>query len=102
MQLIYFETIRDSHDNDDLHATAVADMRVLAEETDGFVQWRDRDEGLTYWGVVIFENEEAAVRWSTHPDHARIHNLAEGGLYATIRTIAFDSVRDKSYRDGGD
>ena len=101
MQLIYFETTRNSHDKDDVHALCVAEMRALAESVDGFALWRDRDEGLNYWGVVMFESEEAAMRWKTHPDHARIHNLSEDGLYQSFKTMAFDSVRQNAFSAEG-
>ena len=97
MQLVYFETTRPDHDQDDVHHSVVADMRVLAESLDGFVLWRDRNEGLLYWGIVIFEREEGAIAWRDHPDHARIHRQSRGKLYSAFKTNAFDSVRSNSF-----
>lgn len=100
MQLVYFETTRPNHDQDDVHAKVVREMRALAESIEGFVFWRDADEDLTYWGVVVFETEAGALAWRDHPDHARIHQQSRGQLYSAFRTLAFDSVRENSFGDG--
>jgi len=97
MQLVYFETTRADHDQDDVHEKVTADMKVLAESTAGFVLWRDVNEGLLYWGVVVFETEAGAIAWRDHPDHARIHQQARGKLYSSFKTQAYDSVRSNSY-----
>jgi heme-degrading monooxygenase HmoA len=100
MQLVYFETTRPDHDRDELHRQVVAEMRALAESLNGFVMWRDVDEGLFYWGVVMFETDAGAIAWRDHPDHARIHQHSRGRLYSAFTTHAFDSVRSNHY-DGG-
>lgn len=97
MQLVYFETTRASHDQDDVHFKVTADMKVLAESIDGFVLYRDVNEGLVYWGVVVFETEAGAIAWRDHPDHARIHQQSRGKLYTTFKVQAYDSVRSNSY-----
>ena len=97
MQLVYFETTRPDHDQDDVHAKVTADMKVLAESIEGFVMWRDVNEGLKYWGVVVFETEAGAIAWRDHPDHAQIHKQARGKLYVAFKTQAYDSVRSHSY-----
>lgn len=99
MQLVYFETKRSDHRQDEVHRRVVAEMRALAESIDGFVLWRDRDEDLDYWGVVIFETETGALRWRDHPDHARIHEQARGRLYSSFRTLAFDRVRENRFAE---
>lgn len=97
MQIVYFETHRDDHRGDDLHAEVVAEMRALAETIDGFVMWRDVNEDLNYWGVVMFESEAATLRWKGHPDHARIHELTRGTLYRSFTTRAFEGVRENRF-----
>lgn len=97
MQLVYFETTRADHDQDDVHAMVTSDMRVLAESIEGFVLYRDVNEGLFYWGVVVFETEAGAIAWRDHPDHARIHKQARGKLYVAFKTQAYDSVRSNSF-----
>lgn len=94
MQIIYFETRRDDHLDDDLHRQVVAEMRTLAESIDGFVRWRDVDDDLDYWGIVMFASEAAALTWKSHPDHARIHTLTAGTLYRSFSTRAFEEVRE--------
>ena len=100
MQLVYFETSRPDHELDDVHRRVVADMRSLAESIDGFVTWRDADEGLDYWGVVMFETEAGALAWRDHPDHVRINQESRGRLYSSFRILAFDSVREASFDAG--
>lgn len=97
MQLVYFETTRADHSQDQIHRSVVADMQALAESIDGFVTWRDADDGLDYWGVVMFESEAGALAWRDHPDHVKIHQRSRGRLYTAFRTIAFDSVRENSF-----
>lgn len=97
MQLVYFETTRADHDQDDVHEKVTADMKVLAESIDGFVLWRDVNEDLLYWGVVVFQTEEGAIAWRDHPDHALIHKQARGKLYKAFKTQAYDSVRSNSF-----
>ena len=97
MQLVYFETTRADHDQDDVHAKVTNDMKKLAESIEGFVLYRDVNEGLFYWGVVVFETEAGAIAWRDHPDHARIHKQARGKLYVAFKTQAYDSVRSNSF-----
>ncbi len=97
MHLVYFETTRTDHDRDDVHRTVVAEMRALAESIDGFVLWRDADEDLHYWGVVIFESDAGALAWRDHPDHVEIHRQSRAGLYSAFTTLAFDGVRENRY-----
>ncbi|HRE00457.1 MAG TPA: hypothetical protein PLV68_04105, partial [Ilumatobacteraceae bacterium] len=73
------------------------DMRRLAESIDGFVRWRDVDDGLDYWGVVMFETEEAAIAWRDHPAHVTIHQRSRGELYLTFATMAFERVRTNQF-----
>jgi heme-degrading monooxygenase HmoA len=100
MQLVYFETTRRDHALDDVHQGVVTDMRRLAESIDGFVRWRDVDDGLDYWGVVMFETEDAAIAWRDHPDHVAIHARSRGELYVAFSTMAFERVRTNRF-DGG-
>jgi len=97
VQLVYFETTRPDHDQDDVHLKVVADMKALAESLDGFILWRDVNEGLLYWGIVVFETESGAVEWRDHPDHARIHQQSRGKLYTAFKTAAYDSVRSNEF-----
>ncbi|MDE0494687.1 MAG: hypothetical protein F4Z54_07715 [Acidimicrobiaceae bacterium] len=98
MQLVYFETIRADHAQDDVHAAVVAEMRSLAESIDGFIRWRDVDDGLLYWGVVMFETEAGALEWRDHPDHARINSeQSRGQLYTAFQVLAFEGVRANRY-----
>lgn len=97
MQLVYFETTRADHQQDDVHAQVVADMKTLAESLPEFILWRDVNDDLLYWGVVMFETEAAAIAWRDHPDHARIHRQSRGKLYTAFKTIAFDSVRSNAF-----
>ena len=97
MQLVYFETTRPDHDQDDIHRKVIADMRVLAESLDGFVMWRDVDEGLEYWGVVMFETEAGAIAWRCWSMRRRRQGQSRGTLYSAFKTHAFDSVRSNSY-----
>lgn len=97
MHIVYFETQRDDHDGDELHGQVVGEMRALAESIDGFVRWRDVDDGLDYWGVVMFETSEATAQWKQHPDHARIHQMTAGTLYGSFATRVFESVRENVF-----
>lgn len=98
MQLVYFETTRADHGQDDVHASVVADMRALAESLEGFVLWRDANEDLFYWGVVLFETEAGAIEWRDHPAHVEIHKQSRRQLYSAFRTLAFDSVRENDFQ----
>ena len=91
------QTARPSYDQDDIHQLVVAQMRELAESIEGFVLWRDQDDGLDYWGIVIFETAAGALEWRDHPDHARINEQSRGDLYSAFRILAFEKVREASY-----
>lgn len=80
------------------HAEMVREMRDLAEEIDGFVEWRDSIDGLTYWGYVLFESEAAAMAWKQDPRHVQIHQKGERAVYSEFATHVFASVRNASWR----
>jgi heme-degrading monooxygenase HmoA len=79
------------------HDRMVVEMRDLARGIDGFVEWRDAMDDLTYWGYVIFESEEAALAWKGDPRHKAIHEHGEL-VYTEFATHAFASVRNASWR----
>lgn len=97
MQLVYFETTRADHDQDEVHFKVTADMKALAKSLDGFIMWRDVNEDLFYWGVVVFETEAGAIAWRDHPSHVTIHKQSRGKLYTAFKTQAYDSVRSNSF-----
>lgn len=97
MQIVYFETQRDNHDGDELHSQVVSEMRALAESIEGFVRWRDVNDGLEYWGVVLFESSEATSQWKQHPEHVRIHEMTAGTLYRGFATRVFESLRENVF-----
>ena len=80
------------------HAEMVREMRDLAEEIEGFVEWRDSIDGLTYWGYVLFESEEGAMAWKQDPRHVQIHQKGERAVYSEFATHVFASVRNASWR----
>lgn len=87
------------------HERLVDEMRELARQIDGFVEWRDAMDGLTYWGHVMFETERAALAWNGDPRHEAIHDHSKL-VYTEFSTHAFASVRDASWsrselEDGG-
>ena len=80
------------------HAGIVGDMRDLAKGLDGYVEWPDSIAGLTYWGYVLFESEEAARAWKDHPRHAELRRHGERAAYSESATHVFASVRNASWR----
>ena len=99
-QLVSFSvTLRDpSHAGD--HVEMVRSMRQLAEQIDGFVQWRDSSDGLTYWGFVVFDSDRAAQEWKGIPTHGSIHQQGEDSVYDEFLTEVFELVRENHwYRD---
>jgi len=97
MQIVYVETTRADSSEDDFHREVVTEMRRLAERIEGFSLWRHVDDGLMFWGVVMFETEAAALSWKSHPDHAAIYARTKGKLYTSFWTQAFESVRENSF-----
>ena len=79
------------------HQRMVDAMRDLARQIDGFVEWRDAMDGLTYWGHVMFESESAALAWNGDPRHEAIHDHGDL-VYTEFSTHAFASVRKASWR----
>ncbi len=73
-------------------------MRELAEQIDGFVEWRDSSDGLTYWGFVVFASPEAALSWKGNPTHGQIHRDGEESVYSAFSTQVFELVREASWR----
>ena len=65
-----------------------------AEAIDGFVEWRDGYDGLTYWGFVVFASPEAALAWKGHPTHGAIHQQGEDSVYSAFGTQVFELVRE--------
>jgi heme-degrading monooxygenase HmoA len=80
------------------HEQMVAGMRDLAEAIDGFVEWREGYEGLTYWGFVVFASPEAALAWKGHPTHGAIHRQGEHSVYSEFGTQVFELVREASWK----
>jgi heme-degrading monooxygenase HmoA len=80
------------------HEQMVVGMRKLAEAIDGFVEWRDGYDGLTYWGFVVFTSPEAALAWKGHPTHGAIHQQGEDSVYSAFGTQVFELVREASWQ----
>ena len=80
------------------HMRMVVGMRELAEAIDGFVEWRDCYDGLTYWGFVVFASHDAAMAWKGHPTHGAIHQQGEASVYSSFGTQVFELVRDASWQ----
>jgi heme-degrading monooxygenase HmoA len=98
MQLVSFRaTVRDPS-LEPTHQQMVTRMRDLAEAIDGFVEWRDGYDGLTYWGFVVFASPEAALAWKGHPTHGAIHREGESSVYSEFSTQVFELVREASWR----
>jgi heme-degrading monooxygenase HmoA len=99
-QLVSFSVrLRDGSCVDD-HVDMVRRMRQLAEQIDGFVEWRDASDATTYWGFVVFESEQAAQLWKRDPMHGAIHQQGEDGVYDEFHTEVFQLVRENHwYRD---
>ena len=73
-------------------------MRDLAEAIDGFLEWRDAYDGLTYWGFVVFASHEAAMAWKGNPIHGAIHQQGEASVYSSFGTQVFELVREASWQ----
>jgi heme-degrading monooxygenase HmoA len=80
------------------HERMVVGMRDLAEAIDGFLEWRDGYDGLTYWGFVVFASPEAALAWKGHPTHGAIHQQGEAAVYSAFATQVFELVREASWQ----
>jgi heme-degrading monooxygenase HmoA len=80
------------------HEQMVVGMRDLAEAIDGFVEWRDGYDGLTYWGFVVFASPEAALAWKGHPTHGAIHQQGEAAVYSAFGTQVFELVRGANWQ----
>ena len=80
------------------HTRMVVGMRDLAEAIDGFLEWRDAYDGLTYWGFVVFASHEAAMAWKGNPIHGAIHQQGEASVYSSFGTQVFELVREASWQ----
>jgi hypothetical protein len=101
-QLVSFATTLINEELLPVHRDMVRRMRDLAEEIDGFVEWRDAYDGLDYWGFVVFASPEAALSWKGNPTHGAIHQEGEAAVYSAFSTQVFGLVREASWqRDGG-
>ena len=80
------------------HARMVVGMRDLAEAIDGFLEWRDGYDGLTYWGFVVCASNEAAMAWKGNPTHGAIHHQGEASVYSSFGTQVFELVREASWQ----
>src|SRR4051794_4006236 len=80
------------------HRRMVTGMRDLAEAIDGFLEWRDCYDGLTYWGFVVFASHEAALSWKGNPIHGAIHQQGEASVYSAFGTEVFELVREASWQ----
>jgi heme-degrading monooxygenase HmoA len=100
-QLVSFKTTLVDEELLPVHQDMVHRMRQLAEEIDGFVEWRDAYDGLDYWGFVVFASPEAALSWKGNPTHGAIHQEGEDAVYSAFSTQVFELVREASWqRDG--
>lgn len=100
-QLVSFKTTLIEEQLLPIHQDMVHRMRQLAEEIDGFVEWRDAYDGLDYWGFVVFASPEAALAWKGNPTHGAIHQEGEDAVYSAFSTQVFELVREASWqRDG--
>jgi len=101
-QLVSFTTTLINEELLPVHRDMVRRMRDLAEEIDGFVEWRDAYDGLDYWGFVVFASPDAALSWKGNPTHGAIHQEGEAAVYSAFSTQVFGVVREASWqRDGG-
>lgn len=98
LQIVVFRATLADDSVRDTHTGMVRDMRELARGIDGYVEWRDSMDGLTFWGYVLFETEEAALAWKQHPRHVEIHRRGEQAVYTEFATHVFASVRNASWR----
>jgi heme-degrading monooxygenase HmoA len=80
------------------HERMVVGMRDLAEAIDGFLEWRDAYDGLTYWGFVVFASPDAAIAWKGHPTHGAIHQQGEASVYSAFGTQVFEIVREANWQ----
>jgi heme-degrading monooxygenase HmoA len=98
MQLVSFRATLQDASLTPTHEQMVAGMRDLAEAIDGFVEWREGYDGLTYWGFVVFASPEAALAWKGHPTHGAIHRQGEDSVYSEFGTQVFELVREASWQ----
>ena len=98
MQLVSFRATLQDASLAPTHERMVAGMRDLAEAIDGFVEWRDGYDGLTYWGFVVFASTEAALAWKGHPTHGAIHQQGEAAVYSAFGTQVFELVREATWQ----
>jgi heme-degrading monooxygenase HmoA len=96
-QLVSFSVTLRDESHADQHVDMVRRMRELAEQIDGFVQWRDSSDGLTYWGFVVFESDRAAQEWKGNPTHGAIHQEGEDAVYDEFHTEVFEIVRENHW-----
>ena len=97
-QLVSFSATLLDADLMSTHARMVVGMRDLAEAIDGFLEWRDAYDGLTYWGFVVFASPEAAMAWKGHPTHGAIHQQGEASVYSAFGTQVFEIVREANWQ----
>ena len=97
-QLVSFSATLMDAEQMPTHERMVVGMRDLAEAIDGFVEWRDGYDGLSYWGFVVFASHEAASAWKGHPTHGAIHQLGEASVYSAFGTEVFELVREASWQ----
>ena len=97
MQAVYFQATPNSGDLEEIHTQMSAEMRDLAKQTGGFIEWRDCTDGSTYWALILFDSEEAVLEWRNHPRHAEIHRRGEEDVYSSFSTKVFELVRESDW-----
>jgi len=94
LQLVYFWTKRSDHSSDEAHEEMVGSMKDLAVINPGFIEWRECSDDLTYWGVIVFADAEAALAWKEDPRHKALHQQGEERVYSAFGTQVFQLVRE--------
>jgi hypothetical protein len=97
-QLVSFTTTLLNEELLPVHQDMVKRMRELAEQIDGFLEWRDAYDGVDYWGFVVFASPEAALSWKGNPTHGQIHQEGEDAVYSAFSTQVFELVREASWQ----
>jgi heme-degrading monooxygenase HmoA len=72
--------------------------RKIAEETPGFVSWKEYTgpDGEMI-GVLEFDSPDALGLWRDHPEHAEVNRRGREAVYGSYRVRVCDVLRESSF-----
>ena len=98
MIILFFGTTLRNESLRDEYEQANERQREIAEETPGFVSWKQwgTSEGEDI-GMLSFESDEGVVAWRDHPDHVAAQKRGQEALYGTYWVRVCELIREADF-----